>query len=81
VTPQARCACQPPVAGEQGYIQRFGESDVGGVVDGEIVAKLPAAGQQGPVRCPLERQGGQVGQGQGRTAQVSRARAHLAAQY
>jgi len=81
VTPQAGCACQPPVAGEQGCLQRFGEGDVGGVVDCEVVAELPAAGQQGPVGRPPERQGGQVGQGQGRTAQVSRAAVHLPAQH
>ena len=79
MTPQAGCACQPPVASEQGYIQRFGESDVAGVVDGEVVAELPATGQQGPVGRSLERQGGQVGQGQRRTAQVSRAAVHLPA--
>ena len=79
MTPQAGCACQPAIAGEQSHVQHFGESDVGGVVDGEVVAKLPAAGQQRPVRCPPERQRGQVGQGQGRTAQVSRAAVHLPA--
>lgn len=79
MTRQAGCASQPPVAGEQGYIQRFGESDIGGVVDGEVVAQFPAAGQQGPVGCSLEWQSGKVGQGQGRTAQVSRAAVHLPA--
>lgn len=61
VAPQAGCAGQPPVAGEQSYIQRFGESDIGGVVNGEVVAELPAAGKQGPVRRSLERQSGKVG--------------------
>jgi hypothetical protein len=79
VTPQARCACQPAIAGEQSHVQHFGEGDVGGVVDGEVVAKLPAAGQQRPVRRPPERQRGQVGQGQGRTARISRAAVHLSA--
>ena len=58
MTPKAGCACQPPVAGEQSYIQRFGQSGIGGVVDGEVVAEFPAAGQQGPVRRPPERQSG-----------------------
>ena len=64
MTPQTGDACQPPVAGEQSHVQRLGEGDVGGVVDSEVVGQLPAAGQQGPVRSPPERQVGQVGQGQ-----------------
>jgi hypothetical protein len=79
VTPQAGCACQPPVTGQESYLQRFSESDIGGVVNGQVVAELPAAGQQGPVRRSLERQSGQVGQRQGRTAQISRAAVHLSA--
>lgn len=79
MTSQAGCACQPPVAGEQSYVQRFGKGDVAGVVDGEVVAELPATGQQGPMWRPTERQGGQVGQSQGRTAQVSCAAVHLPA--
>ena len=72
MTPQAGCACQPPVASEQGYIQRFGESDVAGVVDGEVVAELPATGQQGPVGRSPERKAA-------RSARASAARRRSAA--
>lgn len=77
MTSRAGSVCQPPVAGEQSYIQRFGESDIGGVVDGKVVAEFPAAGQQGPVGCSLEWQSGKVGQRQRGTAQISRASVHL----
>jgi len=52
---------QPLVGGEQDHLQRLSEGDIRGVVDAEIVPKLPAAGQQRPVRCPPKGQGGEVG--------------------
>ena len=45
---------QPPVASEQGRLQRLGERYVGRVVDREVVAQLPAAGEQWPMRCSKE---------------------------
>jgi hypothetical protein len=53
---------QPAVPGEQEYLQRLGKRYVGGVVDAQIAAQFPAAGQQGPVRCSPEGKRAQVSQ-------------------
>lgn len=36
---------EAPIPGEQGHVERFGEGDIGGVVDGEVVPQLPTATQ------------------------------------
>ena len=62
---------------EQGHGQRLGERDVRRVVDGHVFAKFPAAVEQGPVRCPLQRQCCQVSERQRGTASVHDAFPHL----
>lgn len=47
-------SCEAPVAGEQGRLECFGEGNVGGVVDGEIVPMFPTAPQQRGVLDALE---------------------------
>jgi hypothetical protein len=43
------------VSGEQDDVERFGEGDVRGVVDGQVLSELPATRQQWPVRSAAER--------------------------
>lgn len=40
------CLLNPPVGGQQQGAQRLRQGDISGVVRGEVVAKLPSAGQQ-----------------------------------
>lgn len=58
---------QSAVPSEQEYLQCLSERYVGGVVDGQVVAQFPAAGQQGPVWCSPERKRAQVSQCQCRS--------------
>ena len=44
------------IPGEQGSLQGFGEGDIGGVVDGEVVPQFPTASQQGGMAHALERE-------------------------
>lgn len=44
------------IPGEQGHVECFGEGDVGGVVDGEVVPQLPTTGQQWGVAHALDGQ-------------------------
>ena len=61
--PVARDSRRSPA--EQGDVQGLGQRYVGGVVDGQVVAQLPAAGQERTLRGSPERQGSEVGQCQG----------------
>jgi len=54
---------QSPIAGQQGCLQRFSQSHVGGVVDGQVVAKLPTTSQQRQMRDSFHREVVQIGQG------------------
>ena len=44
------------IPGEQGRLQCFGEGDIGGDVDWEVVPQFPTASQQGGMAHALERQ-------------------------
>ena len=66
----ARRVRQPGVRGEQDDVEHFREGDVGGVVDRQVLAELPAASQQGPVRSPAQRQLDEIGEGQARSSHI-----------
>jgi hypothetical protein len=75
------CPCEFLVTGEQGCAHGFGECYVGSVVDGEVVPQLPAAGEQGTVRCPLRGQRSQVIEGEAGAPRVESACLELSAQH
>ena len=49
-------SCEAPVAGQQRRLERFGEGNVGSVVDSEVVPQLPTPHQQRGVLDALERE-------------------------
>lgn len=79
--PGARSASDPPVTGEECRVQRFRQRDVGGVVNREVVAELPAAQHERPVIDPLHGKGLQVVQGEGHAPWVELAAAGEAPPY
>jgi len=50
----------PSVSGQEQGAQRLRQGDIGGVVRGEVVAKLPSAGQQRQMWNPSQRKSRQV---------------------
>ena len=52
-----------PVSGQQGHVQSFGQRDVGGVVDREVVSELPAAAQQLSMAHAVQWEIPEIGQG------------------
>ena len=54
---------EPGITGQQRRIQRFGESDVRGIVGSEAVTDLPDPNHEMRVRIPVERKVSQICQG------------------
>src|ERR1019366_23493 len=71
-------ARQPSVGGEQRDVQQFGEGDVGGVVDGQLLSQRPAAREQRSVWGSAQRQLDQVGQRERGSARIQRSGAQSA---
>lgn len=49
-----RCMCDPEVGRDKDRSHRLGQRDIGGVVDGQVVAQLPTPPEQRWVRCALD---------------------------
>jgi hypothetical protein len=81
VAGRPRRPAEAGICRDQWDVERFREGDVRGVVDREVLAQLPAPGQQGQVRCASEREIGQIGQSQTRAPAVKRPDGQLLAQY
>ncbi len=74
-------SCEFLIAGEQSDTHGLGECYVGGVVDGEVVAQLPAAGEQRAVRCPSGRKCSQIIEGEAGPPGIEGACSYLPSQH
>ena len=61
-TRAAACSGHDAVAGEQRSMERFGESEVGGVIRREIVTHLPDAREQNEMGIASERKIEEIGE-------------------